>query len=75
MEVLDHLGSVLGNLYGEVQELCTPNPDPFCRFRDGLCQGVNSSTLIAEGNEYIRSGFPKMYDLRIAGVEEIIENE
>ena len=51
MDVVDDLARTLGHRYGEVQELCPPEPpETYCVYRDGQRAGVNATLFqAAEG--------------------------
>eukprot|EP00931_Biecheleriopsis_adriatica_P107409 TRINITY_DN81750_c0_g1_i1.p1 TRINITY_DN81750_c0_g1~~TRINITY_DN81750_c0_g1_i1.p1 ORF type:complete len:302 (-),score=32.81 TRINITY_DN81750_c0_g1_i1:36-941(-) len=75
MIAVDEIGKLLGNLYGEVVVLCSANESnnssPYCEYRNGKPAGVNSTRFGNEGNSYIASDFPKMYQMRIANAQVV----
>lgn len=47
--------------YGEVVGLCPAGAqDPFCVGTGASCNGVNTTTLLLQGNSYVRSQKPKL---------------
>lgn len=79
MATLEDIGFVLGNLYGELSDICCCDPPdslaPYCIFdpETGQSRGVNSTRYAALGSPYLRLGgqFQAMYDLRIRAVEVV----
>ena len=75
MDVVDDLARTLGHRYGEVQELCPPEPpETYCVYRDGQRAGVNATLFQAEGNPYIRRDFGEMFRLRIRSSRVHVEH-
>ena len=75
METIIALGHVLGNAYGEMQDLCpaeqTPATSAYCIYNlSGTRSGVAGSALARPGAEaYVRGLFPRMYEARIRSVD------
>lgn len=77
MATLEDIGFVLGNLYGELSDICCCEPPaslaPYCVFDPdtGDSRGVNSTRYAALGSPYLRLNgrFGTMYHLRIRDVE------
>ena len=72
MAVLDRMGSLLGNAYGEVQALCPEvqkaNTSAFCIYdaTTGARKGVDDARLAQPGAQaFIREGFPLMWERRV----------
>jgi len=71
METIDKLGSVLGNKYGELQDLCpavrTSTTSPYCIYDSfGNRSGVSSADLSKpEAAAIVAKDFPLMYGARI----------
>ena len=75
MHVVDDLARTLGHRYGEVQEVCPPEPpETYCVYRDGQRAGVNVTKFQAEGNPYIRRDFTEMFRLRIRSSRVHVEH-
>merc|ERR1711865_1112625 len=75
METIERLGFLLGNTYGEMQDLCpvrrkkpAPDVNPYCVYNKSgnKCQGISSDELEKEtAGQYIASHFPLMHATRV----------
>ena len=78
MPTIDRLGHILGNTYGEMQDLCPPvrtnTTSVFCIYdeRSGKRSGVAGSSLqSSDAAQYIKTDFALMFASRVRSVELI----